>query len=129
MPDILIPIFGMAFGCGIALLAIWTQYKRDRALIEKGLYQPEKPEPLGPPDWGFLSVGSIIAGVVLALVVSTVVFQIDKTTGIPGFIFLFIGIALLLVAFIARRKDTMLKNLREEELATSQKRKSYPQAT
>jgi hypothetical protein len=129
MPDILIPIFGMAFGCGIALLAIRTQYKRDRALIEKGLYQPEKPGPLGPPDWGFLSVGYIIAGVVLALVVSTVVFQIDKTTGIPGFIFLFIGIALLLVAFIARRKDTMLKNLREEELATSQKRKSYPQAT
>ncbi len=128
MPDILIPILGIAFGCGIALLAIWTQYKRARASIEKGLYQPEKPGPLGPPDWGLLSVGSIIAGVVLALVVSTVVFQIDKTPGIPGFIFLFIGIALL-VAFIARRKDTMLKNLREEELATSQKRKSYPQAT
>ena len=50
MPGILIPIFGIAFGCGIALLAIWTQYKRDRALIEKGLYQPEKPRPLGPPD-------------------------------------------------------------------------------
>ena len=129
MPSILIPIFGMAFGCGIALLVIWTQDKRDITLIEKRLYQPEKPGPLGPPDWGFLSAGSIIAGVVLALVVSTVVFQIDKTPSIPGFIFLFIGIALLLVAFIARRKDAMLKNLREEELATSQKRKSYSQAT
>ncbi|HFB07094.1 MAG TPA: hypothetical protein ENJ92_01490, partial [Chloroflexi bacterium] len=74
MPSILVPIFGIVFGCGIALLAIWTEYKRDRALIEKGLYQPEKSKPLGPPGWGFLIVGSIMAGIGLALVVSTVVF-------------------------------------------------------
>jgi len=107
MLAILIPIFGIVFGCGIALLAIWTQYKRDRALIEKGLYQPEKPKPLEPPGWGFLIVGSIMAGIGLALVISTVVFQIGKATGIPGFILLFIGIALLLVYFIAKKKDTM----------------------
>jgi len=110
MPGILIPIFGIVFGCGIALLAIWTEYKRDRALIEKGLYQPEKPGALGPPGWGFLVVGSIIAGIGLALVVSTLVFQIGKATGIPGLIFLFIGIALLLVSFIAKKKDTMSKS-------------------
>ena len=110
MPSILVPIFGIVFGCGIALLAIWTEYKRDRALIEKGLYQPEKPRPLGPPGWGFLIVGSIMAGVGLALIVSTVVFQIGKATGIPGFIFLFIGIALLLISSIAKKKDTMSKS-------------------
>ena len=110
MPSILVPIFGIVFGCGIALLAIWTEYKRDRALIEKGLYQPEKPRPLGPPGWGFLIVGSIMAGVGLALIVSTVVFQIGKATGIPGFIFLFIGIALLLISFVAKKKDTMSKS-------------------
>ena len=48
MSGILIPIFGIVFGCGIALLAIWTEYKRDRALIEKGLYQSEKTEAAGP---------------------------------------------------------------------------------
>jgi hypothetical protein len=102
---ILVPIFGIIFGCGIALLAIWTEYRRDRALIEKGLYQPEKPETAGPPGWGFLVGGSILAGIGIALVVSTFVFQIGKATGIPGLIFLFIGIALLVVYSIAKKKE------------------------
>jgi hypothetical protein len=100
----LVPIFGIVFGCGIALLAIWTGYKRDRALIEKGLYQPEKTEPAGPPGWGFLVVGSVLAGVGTAFVVSTFVFQIGKALGIPGLIVLFIGIALLIVYFVAKEK-------------------------
>jgi hypothetical protein len=100
----LVPIVGIIFGCGIALLAIWTGYKRDRALIEKGLYQPEKPEPPGPPGWGFLVVGSTLAGIGIALIVSTFVFQIGRAMGIPGLIVLFIGIALLVVYFIAKEK-------------------------
>ena len=104
MTGILIPILGIVFGCGIALLAIWTEYKRDRALIEKGLYQPEKPKPLGPPGWGFLTGGSIVAGIGIALVISTFVFKIGKATGIPGLIFLFIGIALLVVYFVTKEK-------------------------
>ena len=104
---ILIPIFGIIFGCGIALLAIWTEYRRDRALIEKGLYQPEKSKPLGPPGWGFLVVGSIMAALGLALVVSTFVFQMGEATGILGLILLFIGIALLIVYSVAKKKDTM----------------------
>jgi hypothetical protein len=104
MAGILIPIFGIIFGCGIALLAIWTEYRRDKALIEKGLYQPEKPEPAGPPGWGFLVVGSVLAGIGIALIVSTFVFQMGRAIGIPGFILLFIGIALLIVYFIAKEK-------------------------
>jgi hypothetical protein len=100
----LIPIFGIIFGCGIALLAIWTAYRRDRALIEKGLYQPEKPEPAGPPGWGFLVVGSILAGIGIALVVSTFIFQMGRVIGVSGIIVLFIGIALLVVYFIAKEK-------------------------
>ena len=110
MPDILIPIFGIVFGCGIALLAIWTEYKRDRALIEKGLYKPEKPKPLGPPDWRFLIGGSIVAGIGSALVVSTFVFGIGKATGIPGLIFLFIGIALLVIYFVAKKTAILSKS-------------------
>jgi len=101
---ILVPIFGIIFGCGIALLAIWAGYKKDRALIEKGLYQPEKSETAGPPGWGFLVAGSILAGIGVALIVSIFVFQIGKAIGVPGLIFLFIGIALLVVYFIAKEK-------------------------
>jgi hypothetical protein len=100
----LVPIFGIIFGCGIALLAIWTGYKRDRALIEKGLYQPEKSEPAGAPGWGFLGVGSTLAGIGIALVVSTFVFQMGRVIGVSGLILLFIGIALLVVYFVAREK-------------------------
>jgi hypothetical protein len=107
---ILIPIFGIIFGCGIALLAIWTGYRRDKALIEKGLYQPEKTEPAGAPGWGFLVVGSVLAGVGIALIVSTFVFQIGKAVGIPGFILLFIGIALLIVYFVAKEKKVTPKD-------------------
>jgi hypothetical protein len=99
-----VPLFGIIFGCGIALLAIWTGYRRDRALIEKGLYQPEKPETAGPPGWGFLIAGSIVAALGIALIVSTFVFQIGKALGVPGLIFLFIGIALLVIYFIAKEK-------------------------
>jgi hypothetical protein len=106
----LVPIFGIIFGCGIALLAIWTGYKRDKALIEKGLYQPEKPEPAGPPGWGFLVVGSTLAGIGIALIVSTFVFQIGRAMGIPGLIVLSIGIALLVVYFIAKEKRITTKD-------------------
>jgi len=107
---ILIPIFGIIFGCGIALLAIWTGYRRDKALIEKGLYQPEKTEPAGAPGWGFLVVGSVLAGVGIALIVSTFVFQIGKAVGIPGLILLFIGISLLIVYFVAKEKKVTSKD-------------------
>jgi hypothetical protein len=104
MVDTLVPIFGIVFGCGIALLAIWAEYKRDRALIEKGLYQPDKQEASGPPGRGFLVTGSISVGTGAALIVSTFIFQIGIVTGIPGFIFLFIGIALIVVYLVVREK-------------------------
>ena len=106
----LVPIFGIIFGCGIALLAIWTGYRRDRALIEKGLYQPEKSETAGPLGWGFLIAGSIVAALGIALIVSTFVFQIGRAIGIPGFILLFIGIALLIVYFVAKEKKVAPKD-------------------
>jgi len=106
----LVPIFGIIFGCGIALLAIWTEYKKDRALIEKGLYQPEKPEAAGPPSWGLLVAGSILGGIGIALVVSAFVFQIGKAIGVPGFVFLFIGIALLVVYFVAKKREMTPKS-------------------
>lgn len=101
---VLVPIFGIVFGCGIALLAIWTEYRRDRVLIEKGLYQPKQPDPSGPPGLGFLVVGSVVAGVGAALLVGTSIFQVDRATGMSGLVSLFIGIALLLVYFVANKR-------------------------
>jgi uncharacterized membrane protein len=51
-----------------------------------------------------LVAGSILAGIGIALIVSTFVFQIGKALGVPGLIFLFIGIALLVIYFIAKEK-------------------------
>ena len=41
---IVIPVVAIVFALGIPLLAVWTEYKRDRTLIEKGLYQPKQPK-------------------------------------------------------------------------------------
>ena len=103
---ILIPIFGIIFGCGIALLAIWTGYRRDRVLIEKGLYQPERKEPMGPPGWGFLVAGLILAGIGVAFVASAFVFEMGRRMGVLGFLFLFVGVALLVAYFVARGKKS-----------------------
>jgi hypothetical protein len=110
MAGVLIPIFGIVFGCGIALLAIWTEYRRDKALIEKGLYQPERSETAAPPGWGFLVAGSILGGIGAALLVSAFVFQIGKAIGVPGLVFLFIGIGLLAVYFVAKKKEVTPKD-------------------
>jgi hypothetical protein len=100
----LVPIFGIIFGSGIALLAIWTGYRKDRALIEKEPYQPKESEIAGSPGRGFLVAGSVLIGIGIAFIVSTFVFQIGKATGVPGLIFLFIGIALLVVYFVTKEK-------------------------
>jgi hypothetical protein len=100
----LVPIFGIVFGSGIALLAIWIGYRKERALIEKKLYQSEESETASPPGRGFLVAGSVLIGIGIGLVVSSFVFQIGKATGVPGLIFLFIGIALLVVYFVTKEK-------------------------
>lgn len=46
-------IVAIVFSCGIPLLAIHTEPKKDMALIEKGLYQPRQPSAY--PGWGILA--------------------------------------------------------------------------
>jgi ABC-type Fe3+-siderophore transport system permease subunit len=72
--------------------------------LRKGYTSPKNQRQRAPPGWGFLVAGSILAGIGVALIVSTFVFQIGKALGVPGLIFLFIGIALLIVYFIAKEK-------------------------
>ena len=90
------------------------------ALIEKGLYQPKQAKPLGPPGWGFLLAGSIVTGIGIALIISAFAFRIGKATGIPGLVFLFIGVALIVVYSITKEKKRLPEiKLREDDFATS----------
>ena len=115
--SIIVPVVAIVFALGIPLSAIWAEYKKDRALIEKGLYQPKQPKPPGPPGWGLLLGGSILTGIGIALIISAFVFQIGETFSIPsrwfglgGLIFLFIGVALIVVYSITKEKGAMPKN-------------------
>ena len=117
---ILIPIVAIVFGIACGGYSIYTEHKKDMALIEKGLYQPKQAKPLGPPGWGFLLAGSIVTGIGIALIISAFVFQIGKATGIPGLVFLFIGVALIVVYSITKEKKRLPEiKLREDDFATS----------
>ncbi|MFU8796674.1 MAG: hypothetical protein ACNA7X_05215 [Dehalococcoidia bacterium] len=100
--DVLVPIFGIVFVFGIPLLAIWTEYKKDKALIEKGLYQPSLPS--ARPGWVLLLVGAIVTGIGIAGLISAFVFDLDRLAGIPGLVCLCVGIGLIIVYAVARDK-------------------------
>ncbi|MFB0557455.1 MAG: hypothetical protein ACETVW_06365 [Dehalococcoidia bacterium] len=72
---LLIPILSVALGIACGGWAIYWEHKKDVALIEKGLYQPKQPKPLGPPGWEFLLAGSVVTGIGIALIISAFVFQ------------------------------------------------------
>lgn len=112
---ILVPIFGIVFGIGCGMWAIYWDHKKDMTLIEKGLYQPKQPKAPGPPGWGFLLAGSVVTGIGIALIISALIFHIGKATGIPGLIFFFIGIALIVVYSITKEKKVIRENKAKEE--------------
>jgi len=122
---IVIPVVAIVFGIACGGLSIWTEHKKDMALIEKGLYQPKQPS--AHPGWGFLLAGSIVTGIGIALTISAFVFQIGETFGIPskwfglgGLTFLFIGIALIVVYSITKEKKVIPKTkVKGEYLAKS----------
>lgn len=107
---LLIPVLAIVLGISCGGWAIYWEHKRDMALIEKGLYQPKQAKPLGPPGWGLLLAGSIVTGIGIALIISAFAFRIGKATGIPGFVFLFIGIALIVVYSITKEKKITSEN-------------------
>ncbi len=103
--EMLIPIlgiiFGVPFGCGIPLLAIWTEHKKNMALIEKGLYQP-KPRPVSPGR-AVLMWGLILACAGIALAISSI-WMVAGGLRAVGIVAASIGIALLIFFVITREK-------------------------
>lgn len=94
-----IPIVAIAFGLSIPLLATWTKYKKDMALIEKGLYQPDKPGPRGQTA---LIWGLILTMVGMALVIGS--FTLYRPLLLAGLISEAIGLALLIYSLIVKRQ-------------------------
>ncbi len=98
---VIVPVVAIIFIFSIPLLAIWTDYKKDRAAIEKGLYEPEKP---GPPGNETLVWGLILTLVGVALLIGS--FTVREALLLPGLIVPAIGIALLIYTAIVKRQKT-----------------------
>jgi len=94
-----IPVVGIVFGMSVVLVAIWTEHKRDMALIEKGLYQASKSGQRGQ--------SALLWGLILAFVGTAVTVASGRLAApellLPGLIGAAIGIALLVYSFIIRR--------------------------
>jgi len=84
---------------GLAMLAIWTEHKKDMALIEKGLYQPEKPGPRGQTT---LIWGLILTLVGLAVIVGALVMY--RHFLMAGLVVEALGIALLVYTLIVKHQ-------------------------
>ncbi len=99
--SVIVPVVAIIFIFSIPLLAIWTDYKKNKALIEKGLYEPEKPQ----ARWHETLVwGLILTLVGVALLIGS--FTVREQLLLPGLIVPAIGIALLIYTFIIRREKT-----------------------
>jgi len=96
---VLIPMFGIL--CG--MLAIYTEHKQKMAMIEKGIKPEElrKAEVHKPED--MLIGGLVVIGVGLAFLVTQVIAGLIRWLLLPGFILLFIGIALTVGYYLIRK--------------------------
>ncbi len=99
---IAVPIVAIVLGLCIPLLAIWTQYKKDMALIEKGLYEPEKKDKTGPRGQKSLIWGLILTLVGAALVIGSITMY--RQLMLAGLVVEALGIALLLYSLIVKRQ-------------------------
>ncbi len=116
----LVPIFGIIFGCGIAVVASWTSYRRRKhlfelfhqermAAIDKGVDVPPLPEAFIADDarpysprrnllkgliWSFIGLGAL-AGM----------YRQDEDTALFALIPVGIGLAYLIYYFVVGWKE------------------------
>lgn len=99
--SVIVSVVAIVFVFSIPLLAIWTDYRKDKALIEKGLYEPEKPKPAGHET---LVWGLILTLVGIALLIGSLTMR--EGLLLPGLIVEAIGIALLIYTFAIKREKS-----------------------
>ncbi len=98
---VIVPVVAIIFIFSIPLLAIWTDYRKNRAMIEKGLAEPEKRQ----PRWHETLVwGLVLTLVGIALLIGS--FTVREGLLLPGLIVPAIGIALLIYTAIIKRQKT-----------------------
>ncbi len=97
-----LPIIAVVLGLCIPLLAIWTQHKKEMALIEKGLYQPDKTDKQGPRGQAALLWGLILTLVGMAVVIGSLMMY--RSLLLPGLVVEAVGIALLIYSLIVKRQ-------------------------
>ncbi len=99
--SVIVPVVAIIFIFSIPLLAIWTDYRKNRAMIEKGLAAPEKRQ----PRWHeTLAWGLVLTFVGIALLIAS--FTVRAGLLLPGLIVPAIGIALLIYTAIIKRQKT-----------------------
>jgi len=98
---VLIPVAGIL--CG--MVAIYTEHRQKMAMIEKGI-KPEELHRAGmhkPQD--ILVGGLVVTGIGLAFLVTEILGGLSKWLLLPGFILLFIGIALTVSYYLAKKSE------------------------
>ena len=99
----LIPIAAIVFSLGIALLAIWTDHKKNMALIDKGLYQPK---PLSRPGPAVLLPGFILTGIGAGVAIGSIWIIVDWVGWLRmiGLVLALVGIAFIVFSGISKEK-------------------------
>ncbi|HSV32089.1 MAG TPA: DUF6249 domain-containing protein [Atribacteraceae bacterium] len=95
---VLIPLAGIM----VAIVAIYTEHLQKLAMIEKGLNPDELKRTSRPED--MLRGGIIVAGIGLAFLITQLAGRMTNWLYLPGFILLFIGLALVLLYYLPEKK-------------------------
>ena len=95
---VLIPVVGIL--CG--MLAIYTEHRQKMAMIEKGM-NPEdlrKIKGFEGGKGGLVIGGLVLAGIGLSFLVTQLITQLEAWLYALGFLFFFMGIALIIGYFV-----------------------------
>ena len=99
---LLIPILGIVCGIICGSLAIWTDHKQKMAMIEKGI-KPEELRPRRPED--LLIAGLVVIAIGAAFLLVHFWIGLTRWLTLPGFILLFIGVALSSGYYLTREVE------------------------
>ncbi len=96
---VLVPIVGIL--CG--MLAIYADYRQKMAMIEKGINPVENKAKDSTVEGGLVIGGLVLAGIGLSFLVTQLITQLEAWLYAPGFLFFFMGIALIISHFVVRK--------------------------
>ena len=96
---VLVPVVGIL--CG--MLAIYVEHRQKMAMIEKGISPVEKKAKDYTGEGGLVIGGLVLVGTGLAFLITQLITQLETWLYLPGFLFFFMGIALIIGYFAAGR--------------------------